>query len=89
MEQIYDTQKAPGFGQLFSVTVWQLRESIARHLSNKGVGRTCHVVVTRNGKVLTLAGSVDSESTHFEILSMIPDEERCVQDNIQVQPYPV
>lgn len=89
MEEIHNTQKALSFRQLFSVTVWQLRETIARHLSNKGVGRTCHVVVTRNGQVLTLAGSVDSESTHFEILSMIPDEERCVQDNIQVQPSPV
>ena len=89
MEQIQDMRQAPPFGQVFSVTVWQLRESIARHLSNKGIGRTCHVVVTRAGKMLRLSGTVDSESTHFEILSMIPDEERCLQDMIQVRPRTV
>ena len=89
MEHIQNEHRSPSHQDMFSVTIWQLREAIARHLLNKGIGRTCNVVVGRKGKVLELLGNVDSEWTHFEILAMVPDEERCVVDKIQVLPYPV
>ena len=75
---------------LFSKAVWELREAIQRCLIEKGVGNFCNVIVRQNGKMLELSGTVDSDWTHAEILAMLPDEERCISDNIQVvsPPFP-
>ena len=72
-----------------SIAVWELRQAIQSCLIRKDVGRYCNVVVTENGPQLVLSGTVDSERTHAEILAMIPDEERCVVDNLQVVGSPM
>jgi hypothetical protein len=89
MEHIQNRREAPAPSYPFSFAVWQLRESIERCLMNRGVGRTCNVMVHQKGHVLELTGNVDSEWTHCEILAMVPDEERCVVDNIKVVPLPI
>ena len=67
-----------------SIAVWDLRQAVERCLLQKDVGRFCNVIVKENGRHLELSGTVDSEWTHAEILSLLPDDERCVADNIQV-----
>ena len=67
-----------------SIAVWELRQAVERCLLQRDVGRFCNVIVTENGRQLELSGTVDSPRTHAEILSLLPDEERCVLDHIQV-----
>ena len=69
-----------------SIAVWELRQAIQSCLMHKNVGRFCNVFVMENGPQLELSGTVDSAWTHAQILSMVPDEERCVVDRIRVIP---
>ena len=71
-----------------SIAVWELRQAIERCLLQKDVGRFCNVFVKENGRHLELSGTVDSTWTHAKILSLLPDDERCVSDHIQVVPRP-
>lgn len=86
MEQAVTRQETAEGSMNFSKAVWALREAVHRRLIDKGVGRFCNVFVHQNGKLLELSGTVDSEWIHAEILSMVPDEERCISDNIKVIP---
>jgi hypothetical protein len=86
MEQAIVKQETAEGELNFSRAVWELREAVHRRLIDKGVGRLCNVIVHQKGTFLELSGTVDSEWTHAEILAMLPDEERCIADNIQVIP---
>ena len=83
MDTMQNTFKV-GARLALSIAVWELRQEIERCLLQKDVGRFCSVVVMENGRHLELSGTVDSEWTHAEILSLLPDDERCVSDRIEV-----
>lgn len=85
--EIRQEQASARFAQ--SIAVWELRQAIQRCLIQKDVGRYCNVVVTEDGSQLTLSGTVDSVWTHAEILAMLPDEERCVVDRLEVIESPL
>ena len=89
MDEIQMKQETASAGITSSIAVWELRQAVAQCLIEKNVGRFCNVTVTEENCRLTLSGIVDSEWTHAEILAMIPDEERCVKDNIQVVGSPI
>lgn len=87
MEKIRRDETPVSFA--LSIAVWELRQAIQRCLIQKDVGRYCNVIVAEDGPQLTLSGTVDSEWTHAEILAMLPDEERCVVDRLQVIESPM
>ena len=89
MDEIQMKQEMDSPRSTSSIAVWELRQAVEQCLIQKDVGRFCNVTVIEDGIRLILSGIVDSEWTHAEILAMIPDEERCVVDNLQIVPSPM
>ena len=84
MSNVQTRLESVPIGGVSSIAVWELRQAVQQHLIQKDVGRFYNVTVTEDRNRLTLSGTVDSVWTHGEILAMVPDEERCVADHIQV-----
>ena len=86
MEQVQETQSSQDGDPSNRYEIWELRSAIHSFLSERGVGRRCHVTVNRKGCWYELKGNVDSQWTRCIIFSLVPkvDGHRCIIDKLHV-----